>query len=216
MARVKKEPGLDSGLGPELAGCPAKAPSLTYGGGAEQREVEAKADARMFVFGAKATEKPIDPRVPRLVETLFAPSDWDVVFAKFEKWLSLGDRAREEAFIRKSHEEGPSIFRELYDAYLQIREARESWELRNDALLGSMREQATDVLQAEKNKGVRSKAITEADVDKKVAQMFPDEHAEQETKRRQYKFVEERAKHDVEVAALRCRHLDTMMTRLRQ
>ncbi len=177
---------------------------------------EANRRARDFVSGGSATEKPIDPRFPPLVAKTFLPgADWDAVFDRFGRWLSLGDNRGQEQFIRRAHEEGPEIVRDLYRTYLDVRAAREEWELRNDAMLGSMREQANDVLQAEKNKGLRSKAITEGDLDKKVAQMFSEAYVEQETKRRRYKAVEERAKHDVEVAQLRCRVLDTMMNRLR-
>lgn len=181
---------------------------------AKSEREDAERKAREFV-GGYAPEKPIDERVSRLVSTTFAPVSWDGVFDEFDKWMELGDNRTSEHFIRVAHEKGPAIVRKLYAVYLQVREARESWELRNAALLGSMREQANDLLQAEKNKGVRSKQITEADIDKKTAQMFPDEHAEQETRRLRYKLVEDRAKHEVEVATLRCRILDTMMTRLR-
>jgi hypothetical protein len=173
----------------------------------------ATAKARSVVFGSAnaAVEKPIDPRYPIVVERTFAPRDWNELFDRIDAWLELGDKRSEKAFVRKGLEQGPALVRDAFGAYLQIKQVREDWELRNDVVLGCMREQANEVLQAEKNRGVRSKAITEADVDKKVAQMFPDEHAEQESKRRKYKLVEDRAKHYVEVATLRCRVLDTLL-----
>lgn len=173
--------------------------------------------ARDFVFANAnaAKERPIDPRFPAMVERTFPGADWGAVFDEFEQWLELGDRRGEEAFIRLAHERGPAIVRRVFGAYTEIRLARETWEKQNDVLLGSMREQANDILQAEKQRGVRSKTITEADVEKKCAVLFGDEWEAQEIKRRKFKAVEERAKHDVEVATLRCRTLDTMMSRLR-
>ena len=78
-----------------------------------------------------------------------------------------------------------------------------------------MREQATKALHGEKERGVRTKQITEKDVDTKCAAMFPDEWARQETKRLRHKLTEDRMKFAIENAQLRCRILDSMMARLR-
>lgn len=182
---------------------------------ADKETAKAKARAIVFDSANAAIETPIDPKFARVVERLYAPKDWEKVQDRFEAWLSLGDRRTEEAFIRKAHEEGPEILRDLYGAYLQIRLTREAWELENDTVLGAMRLEATKALQEEKNRGSRNKTITKEDVADQAASMFPDEWSAQETKRLKYKGVEDRAKHDVEVAGTRCRHLDTMMSRLR-
>lgn len=173
--------------------------------------------ARAIVFESMnaAKEKPIDDRFPLIVERTFASISWNDVFDAFEAWMQLGDRRTEEGFIRKAHEEGPAMIRSVFQAYVQIKHAREKWELENDVVLGGMREEASKALQAEKDRGQRSKAITEADITKAMATMFPDEHARQESRRLQYKLVEDSAKHDVEVATIRCRHLDSMLNRLR-
>lgn len=177
----------------------------------------ATANARALVFDSvnAPKEKPIDARVTKLVERTFAPIDWEKILDRFDAWMSLGDRRGEEAYIRRAHEEGPAIVRDMLDVSIQIRFAREAWELENDVMLGSMRQQATEVLEQEKERKIRTKTITEADVAKKCASMFPDEWAAQEKRRLQYSLVEERAKKAYDVATLRCRHLDSMMARLR-
>lgn len=177
----------------------------------------ATANARAMVFDSAnaAQEKPIDARMPKLVSRVFEPIDWGRVLDRYDAWISLGERRGEEAYIRKAHEEGPQIARDLLDVSIQVRFAREAWELENDVSLGAMREQASQVLEGEKERKIRTKMITEADVAKKCAAMFPDEWAAQEKRRLQYSLVEERSKRSYDIATLRCRHLDTMMGRLR-
>lgn len=192
--------------------------SATLTGELEKADKQLAIDhARGLLFDSanRAAEKPIDDRYPALVERAFAPIDWGAIMDEFEAWNSLGIARTSEQFIRKAHEEGPEIIRKLYDVYLQVKFAREKWELENDVVLGGMREAANDALQGEKARGVRSKAITEADIEKQVATMFPDEWAKQESRRKQYKATEDRAKHNVEVANARQKTLDTMMNRLR-
>lgn len=184
----------------------------------------AKADKETLIDNAKAaifesanapTERAIDRRMGGLVERTFKPLDWEKILDRFDAWMALGDKRTDEQFIRKAHEEGPEILGSVQDLYVQVKFVREAWELDNHTMLGTMREAASEVLEAEKLKKIRTKTITIDDVTAKAATMFPDEYAAQEKRRRQYALVEERAKHCVERGTIRCRHLDTMMTRLR-
>jgi hypothetical protein len=168
----------------------------------------------LFESPNKAKEQPMDDRMVRLADDTFAPLDWDAIFDEYEQWLELGDKRTSEPHIRLAHERGPGIVRRITLVWIQIREARTAWEKKNDVIFGAMREQATDVLQAEKNAKARSKTITEADVRLKAAELFPDEWQSQETQRKRYELVEERAKHDMENAILRVHVLETMMKRL--
>ncbi len=234
MARVKKESGTTQA--PEIAAPPPEEtpPEKTGPTPADAKDVigasadliatleeadkeAAKATARAIVFDSAnaALETPLDPRFVAIVEKTFAPIDWSAAFSELDSWMELGDRRTEEAFIRKAREQGPAIVRTLYACDLQIRLARESWEKDNDVVLGTIRAEATKALQAEKDRGARNKTITEADIIGQCARMFPDEWPRQEQTRLKYKLTEDKAKHEVEVATLRCRHLDTMMNRLR-
>jgi hypothetical protein len=226
MARVKKSSGSEDVVVPD-------APNLSAEGSGVPGNVDASATliekleeadkqtsldhSRAIVFESvnAALESPIDPRFMKIVERQFAPMDWDAVLSEHEAWMELGDRRTEEAFIRKAHEIGPALMRKLYGCYIQIRFTRESWEKDNDVLIGTIRAEATKALQREKDRGVRNKTITEADIIGQCAQMFPDEWPRQEQKRLRYKLTEDGAKHAVEEAVLRCKHLDTMMARLR-
>lgn len=228
MARVKKESGTTeqtaAASAPVASGDIDLAKVAFPDNGSALANELAKADKETIIDNAKATmfesanapkEKPIDRRMPGLVERTFAPFDWSKALDRFDAWMALGDHRTEEAHIRKAHEEGPEIMGSVHDVYIQVKFAREAWELENDTMLGAMRAAATEVLEAEKEKKIRTKMITEADINTKVAAMFPDEWAAQEKRRLQYKLVEERAKHCVERGTIRCRHLDTMMNRLR-
>lgn len=182
---------------------------------ADKKTVIDNARARMFDSAHATPEKPMDKRMSGLVERTFKPLDWLAVLDRFDKWMGLGDRRTDDAFIRKAHEEGPEILGQVQDVYVQVKFAREAWELENHTMLGRMREEASDALELEKAKKLRTKTITIDDVTSKAASMFPDEFAVQEKARRQYTLVEERAKHCVERATIRCKHLDSMMHKLR-
>lgn len=181
-------------------------------------ETETQVDkARQVVFdnANAAKETAIDARYQKLVEHTLPGHDWDAVLAAYEGWMELGDKRTEEGFIRKAHEQGPKIVQRVFDMYVEVKYAREVWELQNDAVLGDMRVQATSVLQGEKERGIRTKQITEKDVDSKCAALFTDEWTRQESKRLRFKLAEDRARFCIENAQLRCRVLDTMMGKLR-
>lgn len=174
-------------------------------------------NARAVVFdnANAATEKVIDSRYPAVVERVFRPMDWATVLDRYDAWIELGDKRTDEGFIRKAHETGPRLVQDLFDAYVQVRLARETWELENDVVFGAMREQASKVLELEKERKIRTKQITEKDIDQKCAAMFPDEWASQESRRLRMKLTEDRMKFAVENAQTRCRVLETMMAKLR-
>lgn len=178
---------------------------------ASKREV-----AQQVVFGSvnAATESPIDARFPALVERAQAPLVWTEILDEYEAWLQLGDRRTDEAFIRKAHEQGPSIIRKVADLFFQAKRALETWEAENDVVFGSMREQASEALEEEKARGARKKTITEADVKAKAATLFPDEWPRQVSKRRDHAAVVKRAEHDLEVSKIRQKTLDGMIARL--
>lgn len=182
---------------------------------ADKETTRAKARGVVFENANQSTEKDIDARYGALVERTFGPLDWNGVIDRYEAWLSLGERRTEEAFIRKAHEEGPSILQSLHDTYIQAKVAREEWELENDVMFGRMREAANESLQGEKARGVRSKQITEKDIDMECSRMFHDEWVVQESKRKRHKAVEDRLKACIEVAQYRCKGLDGMMAKLR-
>lgn len=163
----------------------------------------------------RAVEREIDPRYPAVVQRVFRPMEWTDVLDRYDAWLELGEKRTEEGFIRKAHEMGPRLVQDLFDCYAQVRLARETWELENDVVFGDMREQATKCLEVEKERKIRTKTITEKDVDQKCAAMFPDEWARQESKRLRMKLTEDRTKFAIENAQTRQRVLDSMMSKLR-
>lgn len=213
MARVKRESGNPTVAVSEIADASQKL-NAALESADKQTSTEA---ARAVVFDSanKPEFRPIDARFGPLVEKTLAPRDWTKIVDRFEGWLSLGERRTEEAFIRRAHEEGPEILMSLHDAHIQAKHAREAWEQMNGVLFGGMREQAERSLQEEKDRGKRSKTITEKDVELETCRMFPDAYARQEGLRRSHKAVEDRLKACIEVAQVRCRHLEGMMARLR-
>lgn len=206
MARVKKAAGTPESVEKSSLEFEAKVDAAIQSA-AKETEVE-QARAVTFASANAAKEKPIDSRYPPLVERTMKPIEWLAVIDRYEAWLELGDRRTEEAFVRKARDMGPKIVQDLIDTWIQAKYAREVWELENDAVFGSLRAEATALLQAEKDRGVRTKQITEKDVDSKCAAVWPDEWARQESKRLRFKLTEDRARMCIENAQLRCRMLE--------
>lgn len=228
MARVKKESGTPTPEAPAAAASTSPEIDLAKvaapDNGAALAIELAKADKATIIDNAKAVrfdnahtavEKLVDHRMPALVKRTFAPLDWEKVLDRFDAWMALGDKRTDEQFIRKAHEEGPEILGSVQDMYVQVKFAREAWELDNTIMLGLLRKEAREMLETMKAKKLITKTITIDDVTEEAASNHPEEFAAQEKQRRQYTLVEERAKHCVERGTIRCRHLDTMMHKLR-
>jgi hypothetical protein len=101
--------------------------------------------------------------------------------------------------IRELVADSPRLYREAHRLYITARLDMERFDVDYDQIVGSMREEAARSLQREKDSGVRSKAITEADVTARVSDLFPDEVLTASERKLQTRKTVEHLKHLVEV-----------------
>ena len=92
----------------------------------------------------------------------------------------------------------------------------EKWELDVNELTSRMRLNATDKLEEEKLEGERKKAITNADVEAKMAELYPDEVRHQRLKRARTKGTVEHLERLASLWSQRCSTLGTMLKTLRK
>lgn len=101
--------------------------------------------------------------------------------------------------------------------YLNAKALFEEWEAEASIVMAPIRSVATAALQAEKAAGERSKAITDADVEAKMAALYPDEFKAHAVKRAKLKGTVEHLQNDSELwAKQRCKHVDTMLATVRR
>lgn len=77
--------------------------------------------------------------------------------------------------VRDALDEAEDNARLAHKLFTNAKVAREAFDRDCEVILASMRDAANTSLQAEKDAGKRSKAITDADVVARMASMFPDE-----------------------------------------
>ena len=133
-------------------------------------------------------EKGLRDDLGRIVETIYVKD----IFAEWkalEAALELGEKRSEHAHAQAALDKAAGLAYRAHRLYLTARAAREAWEMENEVVFGAMWSAATRDLQQEKEQGLRSKQITDADVKNRVATMFPDEYRAQETRRRDVEFT---------------------------
>jgi hypothetical protein len=123
-------------------------------------------------------------RIPSLdggyarIVTRMIPSDPEGDYAELERKLRLRETAphrAEQSAILDALDETQDCAWRAHCLYLGARVAYESFEIDARTVTSSMRDAATISLQEEKTRGTRSKQITDADVEARMAEMFPDE-----------------------------------------
>jgi len=150
----------------------------------------------------------------KVVETIYVKDihdDWK----KLETGLSLGEKRSEHAHAIAALDKAASRAYLAHRLYLTARSVREEWELENEVIFGAMWSAATRDLQKEKDGGLRSKQITDADVKSRVATMFPDEYQAQEKRRRDVEFTVKSLERLAEIWMSKCRDLQAMVGKLR-
>lgn len=157
-------------------------------------------------------DKPLRPELAAIVSRVFLePEALVPLYEKLEGALKLGENRTEYGHILKALDEAEDCHRAAHRLLISAQVDKKQWELDNDLTLAVLRAEATKSLQAEKDKGIRSKAITEGDVLAKCMELFGDEWRAHEMQRERLKRTEDSIENLVEVWASRCRSLQTML-----
>lgn len=126
----------------------------------------------------------------RIAETIIIRDLFDE-WKKLEAALDIGDKRSEHGHAVRAADLAARRAYKAHRLYLTARNMWKAWELENEVIFGAMWSEATRALQVEKEQGLRSKQITDADITRRVATMFPDEYQAQERKRRELKSAVE-------------------------
>lgn len=112
----------------------------------------------------------------RIVETVFDLPNPEEVYGKLEADLMLG--FREHDSVRAALDRAETNASTAHRLYVNAKVAHERFALDADLVEAGLWDAATHELQAEKDAGNRSKAITDSDVKHRCAALFPDEWRE--------------------------------------
>lgn len=132
------------------------------------------------------------------LELRLGAQDW----ADYAKLMSALDRAESNA--RLAHR-----------LFTSAKCERERWELENQVVHASMREEALYDLNKEKKEGTRAKQITDADVVARCSSMFQEQWVAQQVRREKVKAMEDSLANLAELCASRCRSLQAMVMKQR-
>lgn len=148
-----------------------------------------------------------------IVTTIFITEGMDKVYAKLEAGLRVGERRSEPGILAVALDDAEANLFLAQRLYVTASIERERWVLENTAISASMRDEAHRALQQEKAEGERSKQITDADVNAKVSQLFPDQWAAQELARLRIEKTEKSLGVMVDVWTSKCRSLQVLLGR---
>ena len=188
----------DTSPGPEAgaAGKPAAGTgeSEGKGGATEDRSSVAgngKLDSKRDAAAKILENVCMGPGYDRIIEHVFTVAPWES-YEQLEEGLKIGEASKADyATVCDALDSAEDNARQAHRLFVAARVTRERFEMDADVILAGMREEATMSLQAEKAKGDRSKAITDADVVARMISLFPDQYrATEEKKLRARKAVE--------------------------
>ena len=164
---------------------------------------------------ANSGQAGIQPDIQRIVETVFAVDAWKD-YEDIERNLEIGDQRVNYAVLMEALDKAERRARRAHALYLAAKLERERWELDTGVVDAEMRQAATDKLEEEKDKGIRKKQITDADVRSKMAELYPDEWKSQEMTRVKLRGTVEHLERLAELSKNRCFTLGTMLSNLRK
>lgn len=162
----------------------------------------------------KAKLAPLRPDMAAIVETVFV-NDLNETWKKLKLALEVGVRRSDHGTLQKALDHAESNAFLAHRLYITADVEYKRWERENEVIFSAMRASATRALQAEKDSGIRSKQITDADIKSCIAELFHDEFQHQEHERDRVRGTADALKDLSEQWKSRCRTLQVMMGKLR-
>ncbi len=146
----------------------------------------------------------------RIVERVFDLPDPDDEYRALEAALVVGDREHDSLAAALDRAEDNA--RRAHRLYVAAKLDRDRYEADAEVVTAALREQATDVLQQQKAAGLRSKAITDADVLAQCAAMHPDEWRDIVDRRSRARLTVEHLERLADLWVSRCRSLTALLS----
>lgn len=157
--------------------------------------------------GAKETA--LSCGMERLVERTFV-DDPEKVYERLESSLKVGEKRSDRGTLLRELDEAESNARDAFKLWRTAQLVVKQWEHENQVVNSAMRSEATRALEAEKKNGLRTKQVTDADVEAMVAAMYPEEHKAQQARRLKVHSLERNCENLNELWSSRCRTLAVM------
>lgn len=145
----------------------------------------------------------------RITERVFDLPDPDAEYKTLEASLKLG--TSEFDSLQQALDCAEDNARRAHRLYVNARVEGESYEFDAEVVEAAMRTHASAELQREKESGLRTKQITDADVTAKIAAMFPDEARDLRMRRIRARKMIEHLKEFADLWGSRCRSLAKML-----
>lgn len=177
------------------------------------KSLDAKPDRPLFVSANKGSG--IHPDFERIVETIYQVDAFKD-YEDLEQNLEVGDQRGDYKTLQEALDKAERRARRAHALYLGAKLERARWELDSDVVVARMRADAADELETEKARGERKKAITDGDVQARIAEKFPDEWRHQQLKRVKLKGTEEHLERLADLWRIKCFSLSTMLGNLRK
>lgn len=157
-----------------------------------------------------------DPGLERIAERLYKINIAETAQHLAEE-IRVGNKRSDYATLQRVVDDAVANAKAANALYLNAKALFEEWEAEAAIVMAPMRSEATAALQAEKNAGERNKLISNADVEAKMAALYPDEFKAHAVKRAKLKGTVEHLQNDSELwAKQRCKHVDTMLATVRR
>jgi len=177
-------------------------------------ELNPKPSPFKFESANAAREDKLRPDLAKIVETVFV-NDVHETWKKLREALSIGEKRSDHGTLQRALDNAERYAYDAHRLFVTAKVERERWERENDVIFGAMWSEATADLQREKDSGIRSKQITDADIRARTATLHPDEFQAQETHRAKIKATVDSLENLAEQWNSRCRTLQTMLGKLR-
>jgi len=178
---------------------------------------EAPAPFRGFPSAQPKGDRPqLSGSMQRIVEMTFLREDELLAAAeKLRTAIVIGAKRNDYGTVMEALDQAEEHARLAHRFMCTVKESRDRFEAELEVSMSAMRTRAQEALQWEKDNGKRSKAITDADVESKMASLHPDEYESIRVERRRLELTAKRAEHEVENWSSRCRSLQTIASKLR-
>lgn len=125
--------------------------------------------------------------------------------------FELHDALTAEALMKAANQV-ENVARRAHRLYILAKAEYERYVRMTDANVAAIRDAASDHLEDQKRKGIRTKQITDADLAATSAQRYPDEWEDVNTKRDRAKGMVAHIEKLAELATIRCRTVGSMLT----
>ncbi len=162
----------------------------------------------------KAREVPMRPGFEAMVDLTFV-DDPLPIYEALENDLVVGDQRDDRGTLLRALDMAEANARLAFKLWRTAQLEVKQWELDNQVINGAMRLEAQRALEAEKKNGLRTKMVTEADVDAMVSTLYPDEHRAQQVRRIKVHSMERNTENLVEMWNSKCRSLQAAVGKQR-